>query len=141
MKPRAGNRRRPTAMGRLILLALEGPKHPRWLFEAILIVAIIFMFVVSWLPAPLDDELFLPALLLMLLVAAWMFVRYSTYVYYEKLADSGRSMRCLQCGYSLRGLHETRCPECGTDSEEMVKRARRLVWRQNVDPDTFSDEP
>lgn len=140
MKPRAGPKRRPTALGRLVLLALEGPKRPPWLFEAILIFAIAFMAVVSFLPAPLDDALFLPALLLMMVVALWMFVRYSTYVYYEKLADSGRSMRCLKCGYSLRGLHEPRCPECGTDSEKLVRRARRLVWRQGVDPDTFNDE-
>lgn len=29
-----------------------------------------------------------------------------------------REGRCSSCGYDLRGLHEQRCPECGTQAEQ-----------------------
>jgi len=39
----------------------------------------------------------------------------------------GRAMYCLRCGYNLRGLHESRCPERG------------LVFNPS-DPQSFSDK-
>jgi lipopolysaccharide biosynthesis regulator YciM len=31
----------------------------------------------------------------------------------RRLPVSTSSDRCTQCGYDLRGLHNSRCPECG----------------------------
>lgn len=32
----------------------------------------------------------------------------------RRRSASGVHVRCRKCGYDLRGLHEARCPECGT---------------------------
>ncbi|HRR87077.1 MAG TPA: hypothetical protein P5316_18865, partial [Phycisphaerae bacterium] len=49
----------------------------------------------------------------------------------DPLADAS----CLHCGYSLRGLTENRCPECGApfDRQEMASSylpewPRLMVW-------------
>ena len=37
-----------------------------------------------------------------------------TWVYMEKRYSATLALHCPHCGYVLRGIHGTRCPECGS---------------------------
>ncbi len=70
----------------------------------------------------------------LLMLAAWFF---STALLWRSAAHAGyvdssaaaldRAIGCPGCGYSLRGLHEVRCPECGWHSTVDVLMAHGLA--------------
>ena len=52
---------------------------------------------------------------ILLVCAGPRFIRYVARVMKERRSDERRKKNeCVECGYSLRGLSERRCPECGT---------------------------
>jgi len=70
----------------------------------------------------------------LMMLAAWFF---STALLWRSDAPAGhidrsaaaldRAIGCPGCGYSLRGLHEVRCPECGWHSTVDVLMAHGLA--------------
>ncbi|CAG0953600.1 hypothetical protein PHYC_00336 [Phycisphaerales bacterium] len=57
----------------------------------------------------------------------WWFIRGVQWEYLKRVGSAARRDRCPMCDYDLRGIGTGVCPECGTNAEEYLKRARDVV--------------
>jgi uncharacterized paraquat-inducible protein A len=60
------------------------------------------------------------------------YLRAVQHVWYREQIRRARTDVCPQCGYDLRGLFESRCPECGTNTYAAAREARENLSRSDL---------
>lgn len=83
----------------------------RWCTVAAIAVAILTM-LVGLISAP--QERWLSATLLIAPMGTWLGLTTGLFLVWANACRSRRAGWCPKCSYNLWGLHEPRCPECGT---------------------------
>ena len=122
---------------KLALFLLEGNRRPWWLTPAVFAVSLVAL--VWWAgvipvrqPSSNPEYWLTPALFgpPALLTGWWMCLRRFERVYYKSVADTVSLAQCPKCSYSFAAGTPDRCPECGVNPEEFVRKARQLTqWR------------
>lgn len=106
-----------------LVIALQGPRRPWWLSPMLVWVgtALAVFGASAWGRSWIGVAAALTG-------AVWWRMRVAEWQHYRRFAMEEVWEVCPRCAYSLEGLADERCPECG---EDLVKLRRTLSRRRS----------
>ena len=113
-----------------LVIVLQGPRRPWWLAPMLVWVgtALAVFGASAWGRSWVGVVALPVGVAAALTGAVWWRMRVAEWQHYRRFAMEEVWEVCPRCAYSLEGLADERCPECG---EDLVKLRRTLARRRS----------